>query len=119
MSESPRAGFRHHRRRIVNVVMLGLTGVAALVTLDANGACSDLRIGVTGAAAVPWRATNVEERLRGGVLGDEAILAAADLVDEGIEPLDDLHGSAEYRRRVTRGLTRRAIAEAVRRAATA
>ena len=33
MSESPRAGFRHHRRRIVNVVMLGLTGVAALVTV--------------------------------------------------------------------------------------
>jgi CO/xanthine dehydrogenase FAD-binding subunit len=43
-------------------------------------------------------------------------MAAAALADDGIEPLDDLHGSAEYRRRVTRGLTRRAILEAAQRA---
>src|SRR5829696_1991494 len=33
-----------------------------------------------------------------------------------VDFLDDLHGSAEYRRRVTRGLTRRAIMEAAGRA---
>ena len=49
-------------------------------------------------------------------LDDATVAAAADLVDGGIDFLDDLHGSAEYRRRVTRGLTRRAILEAAGRA---
>jgi CO/xanthine dehydrogenase FAD-binding subunit len=44
---------------------------------------------------------------------DAAITAAASRVDLDIEALDDLHGSAEYRRRVARGLARRAIQEAI------
>ena len=44
---------------------------------------------------------------------DSAITAAANLIDVDVEALEDLHGSAEYRRRVARGLTRRAIQEAI------
>jgi carbon-monoxide dehydrogenase medium subunit len=95
-----------------------IVGVAAVVSPDGNGAFADVRVGVTGTAAVPWRAKGTEAALRGGVLDEAAIAQAAALVDDGIEPLDDLHGSAEYRRHVTRGLTRRAIQEAVRRATT-
>ena len=77
---------------------------------------ADIRVGVTGAAAVAWRAEATEAALRGKRLEDGTVAAAADLVDGGIAFLDDLHGSAEYRRRVTRGLTRRAILEAAARA---
>ncbi len=93
-----------------------IVGVGAIVVLDADDACTDIRVGVTGTAAVPWRAEATESALRGQRLDAGAVAAAAELVDAGVEPLDDLHGSAEYRRRVTRGLTRRAILEAVGRA---
>jgi aerobic carbon-monoxide dehydrogenase medium subunit len=96
-----------------------LVGVGALVVLDGDGACADVRVGVTGAAAVAWRASAVEAALRGQKLETEGVAAAASGVMGGIEPLDDLHGSAEYRRRVTEGLTRRAVLQAADRAAQA
>jgi aerobic carbon-monoxide dehydrogenase medium subunit len=93
-----------------------LVGVGTLVMLDGEGACSDVRVGVTGAAAVAWRASAVEAALRGQKLDAEGVAAAAAGLMDGIDPLDDLHGSAEYRRRVTEGLTRRAILQAADRA---
>lgn len=92
-----------------------LIGVGAIVVRDKH-VCSDLRIGVTGAAPVAWRASGVESALRGKTLDEDAIGAAVASVMDGVEPLDDLHGSAEYRRRVTQGLTRRAILQAAERA---
>jgi aerobic carbon-monoxide dehydrogenase medium subunit len=93
-----------------------IVGVGAVVVLAASGELDDLRIGVTGTAAVAWRATATEAALRGQKIDLAVVAAAADLVDDGVEALDDLHGSAEYRRRVTRGLTRRAVLEAMARA---
>lgn len=95
-----------------------LVGVGALAILD-NGVCSDIRIGITGAAAVAWRASAVESALRGRTLDTDAVNSAAAAAIDGVEPLDDLHGSAEYRRRVTQGLTRRAILQAADRASGA
>ena len=93
-----------------------IVGVGAIAVLDGGGAFGDVRVGVTGTAAVAWRAAATEEALRGQEPDPAVVAAAADMVDDGVEALDDLHGSAEYRRRVTRGLTRRAILEAVTRA---
>jgi carbon-monoxide dehydrogenase medium subunit len=93
-----------------------VVGVGAVVMLNRDGTCAAARIAVTGAAAVPWRAERAESALRDRRLGDSEIIAAAELADNGAEMLDDLHASAEYRRRVTRGLTRRAIEEATQRA---
>jgi carbon-monoxide dehydrogenase medium subunit len=67
-------------------------------------------------APVAFRAESTAAALRGKPLIERAIATAAEMVDDGVDALDDLHGSAEYRRRVARGLTRRAIAEAARRA---
>ena len=93
-----------------------IVGVGTVIVLHDQGAVADVRVGVTGAAAVAWRAEATETALQGQRLQNDVIAAAADLVDGGIDYLDDLHGSAEYRRRVTRGLTRRAIVEAAGRA---
>jgi aerobic carbon-monoxide dehydrogenase medium subunit len=93
-----------------------IVGVGAMADLDSQRVVVDVRVGVTGAAAVAWRAEVTEAALRGKRLEDGTVVAAADLVDGGIAFLDDLHGSAEYRRRVTRGLARRAILEAAARA---
>lgn len=93
-----------------------VVGVAALVTLDGAGKCETARVGITGAAATGLRATAVEEKLRGATLDEATIRAAADLATEGLDPLDDMHASADYRLGVTRGLTRRALQTAAQRA---
>ncbi|MGH2559447.1 MAG: FAD binding domain-containing protein [Thermomicrobiales bacterium] len=90
-----------------------MVGIAAVVTLGADGSCQDVRIGITGAGSHAVRATAVEDALRGSALDDAAIQAAAEHAGEGVDFLDDIHGSAEYRRRVTIGLTQRAIRTAV------
>lgn len=92
-----------------------IVGVAALVTLDGDVA-RDVRIGVTGASPVAWRAAAIEDALRGAALDEAAVTRAAALAGEGVEMLDDLHGSAAYRTRVTRGLMQRALLEAAGRA---
>lgn len=90
-------------------------GVAAVVTLDAGGTCRKARIGITGAAAVATRATSVEAALEGYPLGGEVIAAAARHAVDGLDLLSDVHASADYRRRVTIGLTRRALSNALAR----
>jgi carbon-monoxide dehydrogenase medium subunit len=91
-----------------------IVGIAVQLVVGKDGNISQARIGGTGMAAVPWRAFEAEQALTGASADDDAaITAAANLVDLDVEALDDLHGSADYRRRVARGLTRRAIQEAV------
>jgi CO/xanthine dehydrogenase FAD-binding subunit len=45
-------------------------------------------------------------------LGERAILQAADAAAGSIEPLSDLHASANYRRQLTQVLTERAVRRA-------
>ena len=91
-----------------------IVGVAVLLVVGEDGKISEARIGGTGMAAVPWRAQEAEQALSGASAEDDAaITAASRLIDLDVEALDDLHGSAEYRRRVARGLARRAIQEAI------
>jgi carbon-monoxide dehydrogenase medium subunit len=93
-----------------------VVGVGAITLCEDHGMCKDIRVGVTGTAAVAWRAEATESALRGQKLDADTVSVAAAQVTDGVEPLDDLHGSAEYRQRVTQGLTRRAILEAAGRA---
>lgn len=109
-------GYRWSYQKLANQASgYAIVGVAAVLALDANGNVADVRLSVTGAAPVAWRAAATEDALRGKRLADAIVASAADLVDGDVEFLDDLHGSAEYRRRVARGLTRRAILEAASR----
>ena len=93
-----------------------LVGVAAVVTLDQANRCLEARVGVTGAIASAQRAVATEELLRGAMLDEGAIQAAAQQAAASLDLLDDLHASAEYRQRVLIGLTARALRTAVDRA---
>ena len=96
-----------------------VVGVAAVVTLSSDGSCDAARIGITGAGANAVRATAVEDALRGRPLDEATVAAACAAADQGIDLLDDLHASADYRRQVVRGLTRRAVLAAATRASGA
>lgn len=86
-----------------------IVGVAAIVSLDGEGRCSEARIGVTGAVTPAVRAGAAEAALAGKSLANGAVAAAAALAGDGLDILGDLHASVDYRRRVLAGLTERAI----------
>jgi carbon-monoxide dehydrogenase medium subunit len=84
-----------------------LAGVA--VVIDKNA----VRVGITGVAAKAYRATGVERALTGGPLTAHAIeLAAAHAADD-VQPLADIHASAEFRAHLAEVNARRALTRAV------
>ncbi|HEV2065857.1 MAG TPA: xanthine dehydrogenase family protein subunit M [Thermomicrobiales bacterium] len=93
-----------------------IVGVAAVVETAADGTVSDLRVGITGAGDVAYRATGVEDALRGSSLDQAAVRLAAEHAIDGVEVLGDVHAPVEYRGTVTKNLTRRAILTAFERA---
>ena len=93
-----------------------IVGVAAIVTLDAAGVCSQVRIGITGAGPAASRAQAAESYLAGKAPTAANVEAAAARAGHGIDFTDDLHGSAGYREHLTRRLAFRALTTAVERA---
>ena len=93
-----------------------IVGVAAVVTLDSNGVCQEAKIGITGAGPKASRAAETEATLRGTRLDDATIKAAAQTAGAGIDFLEDIHASGEYRAHLTAVFAERAIREAASRA---
>jgi len=93
-----------------------IVGVAAVVGLKADGTVERAAIGVTGAAAGPFRAT-AAERAIAGTRGDaSAIAAAAAKAADGVTMLSDLTASSEFRKHLVSVHARRALERAVERA---
>ncbi len=90
-----------------------LVGVAVYLKVD-GGRCVDVGVGVTGLSAKPFRAAGVERCLRKKELEPHLVEAASAQATEGIDPLEDIHASAEFRAHLARLYTARAIAAAVR-----
>jgi len=93
-----------------------IVGAAAVVCLGKEDLCTDVRLALGAVGPTPIRALKVEESLKGKVLTDDLIVQAAQLAPEGVDPPSDIHGSAEYRREMTKVMAKRAIREAWRRA---
>jgi carbon-monoxide dehydrogenase medium subunit len=85
------------------------------VTLGKGGKIEDVAVGITGLGPKAFRAAAVEKVLRGKKASDELLAEASRYVSQGIEPLSDLHASAEYRREMAAVYTRRALERALAR----
>jgi carbon-monoxide dehydrogenase medium subunit len=96
-----------------------LVGVAALVTLDETGLIREGRLAFTGAAPTPIRPAQAEASLAGQRPAVELFRAAGELASADLDPHDDVHATAEYRREVGAVLARRALVQAAERAAEA
>ena len=90
-----------------------VVGVAAVVTLGKDGKVERAVIGVTGAAAKPFRASAAEKALAGSKGDAAAIEAAAGKAAEGVKALSDLVASAEFRRHLIAVYTKRALERAL------
>ncbi len=83
--------------------------VAAVVATNSTGACTHTRIALGGAGPVPLRALEAERSLMGRRLDDAAIREAAGLAAAATDPIDDLRGTAEYKRAMVDVWTERAL----------
>jgi aerobic carbon-monoxide dehydrogenase medium subunit len=91
-----------------------ISAVAAHLTLDGD-ICTEARIACTNVNPVPIRARNAEQALIGKRLTDDVIEAAGQASASDCDPSPDLRGSIEYKRDITRILTKRAIRAALER----
>ncbi|MEJ7837595.1 MAG: xanthine dehydrogenase family protein subunit M [Thermomicrobiales bacterium] len=88
-------------------------GVAAVVTRATDGSISEIRIAITGASELAYRATDIEDALRGTTPDEAAVKAAAASAVSGRDLLSDAQASADYRAKVVPNLVRRAILTAL------
>jgi carbon-monoxide dehydrogenase medium subunit len=102
-------GYEKFNRRKEDWAMVA---VCALVKRAADGACEDVRIGLTHMSSTPLRATAAEQALRGRPLDAQSIAAAAEQAAEGTDPPADLNATAEYKQHLARVLCRRALEQA-------
>ena len=93
-----------------------VTGVAAVITIKSDGSVERAAIGVTGAAAAPYRAAEAEKALAGSKGDGKSIAAAAAKAADGITALSDLVASSEYRKHLVTVYAKRAIERAIERA---
>src|SRR5439155_1062114 len=93
-----------------------LVGVACVLALDARGFATAARLVYAGVGPTPYDARAAAGLLEGVEPGPEVFAAAAEVASRECDPHSDLHASAEYRRRLVRVLTARALARAVERA---
>ncbi|MBM3486396.1 MAG: xanthine dehydrogenase family protein subunit M [Alphaproteobacteria bacterium] len=106
-----RWGFEEFARRRGD---FALAGIAAFYDTDAAGRARDVRIGVIGATNRPCRLPAAEAALEGRIVDDTAIAAAAAATRASVDPPDDLHAPAAYRRALAATLLERALARARR-----
>jgi aerobic carbon-monoxide dehydrogenase medium subunit len=95
-----------------------IAGCAAVVTLGTDGNCSAASVVITGASEKATRASAVEAALIGQRLDEAALAAAAAHAADGLQMVEDIHGSKAYRAQMTAVMARRAIARAAERAAS-
>jgi carbon-monoxide dehydrogenase medium subunit len=91
-----------------------IVGIAAMVEVEGNR-CRSARLAACGAGPTAIRLRAAEEILEQNGVDDRYIDEAAARAAELVDPGADLHASAEYRRHLTRVLTRRALKRAIER----
>jgi len=99
------AAFQEVARRHGDFAIVGLAASLSF----ADGAISDARLAFSGVADVPVRAADAEEFLAGERPSPEVFEEAARRATAGLDPPADLHGSAEYRKKIAATLVRRGL----------
>ena len=98
----PKAVMAYYKNPCRKALDLAIAGVATYVVMDGD-VCRDARIAMSAVAVVPKRAFEAEAMLKGQVLTDELINAAAEhSALHECSTISDIRASADYRRELVR-----------------
>jgi CO/xanthine dehydrogenase FAD-binding subunit len=111
-----RTGSAYLRLEYRQAMEIAVVGAAALLSLDGSGRCAIARLGLTAVAPTCIRAQEAEAMLEGQMLSASLIEQAAAAAAAEAKPIDDVRGSAEYRREMVVVIAGRALSSAWRRA---
>jgi carbon-monoxide dehydrogenase medium subunit len=92
-----------------------IVGVAASLSVGADGKISSARVAITGVGPKPQRSAKAEAALVGQAIGAAVLEQAAGLAADGIELREDLTGSADYQAQLARVTAGKALARAAAR----
>jgi len=95
-----------------------MAGIAATVSLSQDGTCGGARLVPLSVGDRPTACVRAAALLKGHPPHEDLFAAAAAALAEEIEPVGDIHASADFKRHLAGVLTRRALAAACERAAT-
>lgn len=95
---------------------IGIVSAAASFAVRADGTVHNPRIALGAVSPRPLRVAAAETLLTGRALSTELIEEAATLAAAAATPISDIRGGADYRRSLTRVMTRRVIETAAERA---
>jgi carbon-monoxide dehydrogenase medium subunit len=87
-------------------------GVALAIETEDN-LCRDIRLALNSAGPKIFRAKKAEEVIRGHRVTEKLMADAAEIASTEAEPIDDIRGSAEYKREMVKVMVRRAIQQAL------
>ena len=91
-----------------------LAGILLFYDEDQHGAVRNAHVGVIGACDRPHRLERVEAMLNGHSVDDGLIRRAAAMAAAEVDPPDDLHADADYRRGLVATLVERGLRAAAR-----
>lgn len=93
-----------------------IVGVAAQLTLENGGVCSQAGIGLTAVGPKPIKSRTAEKELVGKVVDEGSIKKAAKEAVKDTNPTSDIRATAEYRKAMVEVFTSRALHAALERA---
>jgi carbon-monoxide dehydrogenase medium subunit len=111
LDEGWRTGFAEFSRRAGDFAL----AMCAVFLRFEDGRIVEARIGLGGATDRPSRIAAAEALLNGTKGGPDIFREAGNIAAETIDPLEDIHASAEYRRDLVRAMVGRALDQALTR----
>jgi len=110
--EQATTGSNYRKFGLRQAEALAVVGVASAVTMQGD-VMQDVRIALGAVAPTPMRARQAETLLRGQKVNEKLIAMVSGFAAAVARPINDIRGSAEYRRHLVEVLTRDSIHAAI------
>ena len=114
---SPKIGVCFLKFGLRDAASISVASVGVMIKI-VNGVCSEAKIAIGAVAPAPKLCSKTSELLTGlkpdDLSDDNKLLKVAEATAGEALPLDDIRGSADYRRNLIKTLTKRAILKAIK-----
>jgi len=99
-------------RTLRRAMEIDIVNVGVWFLAEQSGCCQESRIALGSVAPTPVRCLKAEACLTGQKLDEKVFRQAGEAASMDLSPIDDIRGSAEYRREMVRVLVARALKKA-------